>query len=318
MCVKTGRMMRMLALAALMLLLCSSALAQGVRGDLSARFASVSALEHEGKTYRLRPRLTSMLLLGVDRSAQDEAEFRDGGQADFLMLLAIDDNAKTVTPIEINRDTLTEITVLSLLGEETGTRRAQIALSYAFGDGGRTSGELACRAVSNLLLGTPVDEFAAVGMDGIAVLNDLIGGVEVTLEDDFTAYDASMVKGTTLTLAGKQAEYYLRQRYYVGDQSNVSRLARQRLYLQKAKAQLHDRIRSSQRFANTLFAELEPYMNTSMSRGKMINLANKVAEYEVAPILRLEGEARIGQQGYMEFEADMDDIRDMLISIFYE
>lgn len=41
-----------------------------------------------------------------------------------------------------------------------------------------------------------------MSLDGISVLNDLAGGVTVTLEDDFSAEDPAMTRGTTLSLHG--------------------------------------------------------------------------------------------------------------------
>lgn len=49
-------------------------------------------------------------------------------------------------------------------------------------------------------LGEFIDFYVAMNMDGISELNDLAGGVTVTLEDDFSSIDPAMTKGTTLTL----------------------------------------------------------------------------------------------------------------------
>lgn len=73
----------------------------------------------------------------------------------------------------------------------------QICLGYAFGDGRQTSCEVTVEAVENLLGGQAIDQYLAMGLDGISTLNDLAGGVTVTLEDDFSAIDPAMTKGTT-------------------------------------------------------------------------------------------------------------------------
>ena len=51
-------------------------------------------------------------------------------------------------------------------------------------------------------LGEFIDFYVAMNMDGISELNDLAGGVTVTLEDDFSSIDPAMTKGTTLPLHG--------------------------------------------------------------------------------------------------------------------
>ena len=72
------------------------------------------------------------------------------------MLLVIDANEKTITSIQIDRDTMAEITILGVLGNEVGTRKAQICLSHGFGDGKDQSCKLTQDAVSKLLLGAEI------------------------------------------------------------------------------------------------------------------------------------------------------------------
>ena len=45
----------------------------------------------------------------------------------------------------------------------------------------------------------------AYEIGAIAALNDLLGGVTVTLQDDFTMADPAMQAGATITLTGEQA-----------------------------------------------------------------------------------------------------------------
>ncbi len=42
--------------------------------------------------------------------------------------------------------------------------------------------------------GKNIDFYLAMSLDGISVLNDLAGGVTVTLEDDFSAADPAMTR----------------------------------------------------------------------------------------------------------------------------
>lgn len=62
------------------------------------------------------------------------------------------------------------------------------------------------KAVSDLFAGIPIDYYVTMDLDGISTFNDALGGVTVTLEDDFSQIDPEMVKGTTICLQGKQAE----------------------------------------------------------------------------------------------------------------
>ena len=70
----------------------------------------------DGVTYRKKSRLTTILVMGVDHDTQDSYAYRKAGQADFLRLVVLDDADKTVQQLQIDRDTITPVTVLGLLG----------------------------------------------------------------------------------------------------------------------------------------------------------------------------------------------------------
>ncbi len=298
-----------------------SAAAETVQGDLEARFANEPRIECDGSVYRLRRRLTSILFAGTD-SGEDSQGYalgaRNGGQADFIMLIAIDEAEKKITPIQINRDTMAEITILNVMGDVSGSRVAQICLAHSFGDGEEKSCELLISAVSRFLKGTPVDHYFVMKLDALGALNDAIGGVEVTLEDDFTAYDPEMVVGKTLTLLGDQAEIFLRQRYYVGDQSNISRQKRQRAYIRSAVEKVMRKIESQSSFIDVLMDAIGESTVTDLSRGRMLNVANFAQRYEIAPIRSIDGETELGDDGFIQFHADEDALMQMLVDVFYQ
>ena len=107
------------------------------RGDLRARYEN-ETVTINGAVYRRRKNLTTILLLGIDQpagNANEPDDFHSGGNADFLRLVVIDSAEKTVSQIQIDRDTIVPVSVLNLIGERTGTRLLQIALSHSYGDG---------------------------------------------------------------------------------------------------------------------------------------------------------------------------------------
>ena len=314
------KLFRMTVVWILLLTLGAVCCAETVVGDPSARFAGIPTLELDGVTYRLNRRLTTILLMGVDQTSSQRAaaDFRNGGQADFLALIVVNDSDKSISVIQINRDSMVELTVLNVLGEAIGTRTGQLCLSYAFGDGGETSCKLTADAVSAYLNDTPIDYYVSMSLDGIVALNDALGGVEVTLEDDLTAYDPAMTAGTTLTLRGKQAEYFTRSRFHVGDQSNLSRLRRQRAYIRAATDLLHKRLEENPNYIRKLQSELEPYLEMSLSRGAFYNLADKAGRYELRPIVEIEGETRVGEFEYVEFYPDEASLKRAIVDVLYE
>lgn len=292
------------------------------RGDLSARFTQAPTVTYQGAQYLPKTGLTTLLVMGIDHASTEpvaQNTFRNGGQADFLLLMVIDDAAKTITPIHIDRDTMAEVTVLGILGNITGTRTTQICLSHGFGDGGAQSCQLTRDAVSRLLLGVDIQFYFALDLDGIAPLNDALGGVSVTLADDFTVLDAAMAQGATLTLRGKQAEYYVRNRFHIGTGTNEARMLRQQTYWDGLAAKITQKMRSegNASFIGELFDLLTPYLQSDMKRGRLMNEAWFARDYAVNRTQRLLGGYQSGTDGFVEFHADEPALEALVMRTFY-
>ncbi len=284
------------------------------RGDYGDRKTSEEVTAtYNGITYRQKDGLTSVLLIGVDHESG-----KSGGQADFLQLIVIDSKAKTVQRLSIDRDTMTPITVLGVLGNRSGVRTAQISLSHGFGDGKEESCGLTVEAVSNLLLGEMINFYLAMNLDGITALNDFAGGVTVTLEDDFSAIDPTMNMGTTLTLMGSQAETYVRGRMSVGVGTNEARMKRQEQYVSKLFNQLDEKLTANQNAVGELYDTLSPYLVTDLSRGRLINEVWNAKDYERTELITISGEHKIGSDGFMQFYAEEDSIEQAVLALFYE
>ena len=292
------------------------------RGDAHLRqeLEKAPEIQVNGHTYRLRQHLTTILLMGVDRGSDAEVgnSYRNGGQADFLRLLIIDPNEKRIQQLPIDRDTMTPITILGVLGNRTGTRTERIGLSHGFGKGGEDSCRLTVEAVSNLLYDVPVDFYIALNMDGISELNDLLGGVTVTLEDDFSSLDPAMTQGATLTLTGEQAEKYVRGRMSIGIGTNESRMGRQQQFFAEAQKKLRARLQADSNAAGAIFDALVPYLVTDIARGRLINEAYAAKDYVIEEPIRIMGEHSVDKQGFMQFVADEDQLQEIVLSIFYE
>ena len=288
------------------------------RGDYTQRYAYGETIEVDGVAYRRKANLTAILLMGIDRESGAVAgNGRNGGQADFLRLVVIDWDAGTVSQIGIDRDTMTPVTILGVLGNRSGVRTTQICLAHSFGDGGEQSCELTVEAVSNLLMGVQIDHYVAMNLDGISVLNDWAGGITVTLEDDFSALDPAMTAGKTLTLTGEQAEIYVRSRMSVGVGTNEARMARQEDYITRLTERLNEKLSEGEEEIGALYDALEPYLTTDMSRGRLVNTLWNARGYARAALLEPEGSHEIGSDGFMEFHVDEDALKALVLELFY-
>ena len=275
--------------------------------------AEQETVELNGHTYKKRDGLTTILVMGVDHETQESYAYRQAGQADFLRLIVLDSNNKTVQQLQIDRDTITPVTVLGVMGDRYEPVEQQICVGYGFGDGRQTSCEVTVEAVENLLGGQTVDQYLSMGLDGISTLNDLAGGITVTLEDDFSAIDPAMTKGTTLTLHGDQAETFVRTR-----RTNEARMARQEQYIQKLATQLDAEVKQSQSFVLTAYDAMEPYLYTNIPRGQLANEVWAAKDYERMDTIKPEGTHEIGADGFMEFYPDAASLQQAVLQLFYE
>lgn len=297
--------------------------AEEPKGDLSTRFTATPTIEYKGSMYVPKSHLKTILLLGIDQYSEDveqENSFNNGGQADFIVLLVIDDEEKEITPIQIDRDTMVDVTILGILGNETGTRYTQICLAHGFGDGKERSCLLQRDAVSRLMLGVNITHYIAMNLDGIAALNDSVGGVTVKIEDDFSALDPSMTAGSSITLRGIQAEYFVRNRMEIGIGTNEARSLRQSEYWKQFISIIDQKLEKENNtdFIQALLDQLNTYLTTNIRQGKMINEIWNDRDYVMQEIIHLAGTYTLGEDGFVEFHIDEEALEKIIMNLFYQ
>lgn len=273
---------------------------------------------YNGTAYAKREDLETVLLLGVDKFEGETPEgYINNQQADFLLLLVMDKQNETCTPIQLNRDTMTQIQILGVTGELAGTFTGQLALAHTYGSGEEDSCENTVLAVSNLLYGMEIDHYVSLTMDGVALLNDLVGGVTVEVLDDFTGIDDSLVQGETVTLQGQQALTYVRSRGGLEDSSNLHRMERQRQYLAALQQQLKAAVQQEDGFTLDALLQLNEYMVSDCTVNQLSDLGDSLAAYQVSDILTTPGDAQEGEE-FMEFTVDEVALQQLVMDVFYE
>jgi LCP family protein required for cell wall assembly len=294
---------------------------QAQNGLPSVRTLQRQTVEYQGVQYALKKNLTTILLIGVDKAEETDTPdlaFRSGGQADYLSLMVIDEKAKTIHRINIDRDTIAEITVLSALGKPKGTRMAQIALAHAYGGDMQQSAALTVNAVKDLLQGVDIDDFITFKMESISVMNELAGGVSVLIEEDLTVLDPAFIKGEQVHLAGDQAERFVRARRNVTDGTNLNRMQRQNIFLSAFFDHVRQKLQEDPGFVKKLLDTLNPYMTNSLRVGRLSNLLYKIRGYTVSEPYSLSGERKVNAMNNMEFYPDEDSVMKAILSAFYE
>lgn len=273
---------------------------------------------YNGTAYARREDLETVLLLGVDKFEGETPEgYVNNQQTDFLLLLVMDKENETCTPIQLNRDTMTEIQILGVTGEPAGTFTGQLALAHTYGSGEEDSCVNTVLAVSNLLYGMEIDHYVSLTMDGVALLNDLVGGVTVEVLDDFSGIDDTLVQGETVTLKGQQALTYVRSRGGLEDSSNLHRMERQRQYLSALQQQLKAAVQQEDGFTLDALLQLNEYMVSDCTVDQLSDLGDSLAAYQVSDILTTPGDAQEGEE-FMEFTVDEAALQQLVMEVFYE
>ena len=279
---------------------------------------SYGNVEYNNKTYKPKTRLSSLLFIGIDDySGETFDSEQDDSLADFMTLFVFDDANKTYSMIQINRDTMMEFPVIGVLGDKAGKRYGQIALSYTYGDGLESSSRNTRDAVSELLYDVTIDSFITIKMDAVSILNDAVGGVEVEIKDDFSKVDPTLVKGEKIVLNGEQALNFVRARGQVGNQSNLSRMERQKEYMASFADQFKSAYSADKSIITDALEDIEGYMITDCTATELADFAESVNNYEFSGIVSPKGESKVGDR-YMEHFVDEEALEELVLSVFYE
>lgn len=277
-------------------------------------------IAHDGKYYRLREDQLRILAIGLDKKNRTETDsgYTNHMQADFLMLVVMDKNTNECNILNLNRDIMTPIQRLGFGGAVSGIYTAQLALAHTYGRGGEDSSHNVMQAVSNLLGGVPIDHYLSFTMSSISKLNDLVGGVTVTILEDFTAEDPRLVKGNEVKLTGRQALTYVQGRKNIGDGTNLGRMERQEQYLY---AFYHQFLEASQKggvkFLTRVLTNVGSSFQTDLDFDALNQLRELLPSCKINPFQSVEGELVLGEE-YYEYHVDEEALQEQIISLFYE
>lgn len=275
-------------------------------------------IKYKGEDYKLKDGIETVLILGLDKfEGGDDDSYNNDKQADFLMLLVIDHDNSSCTALHINRDTIAEMDILGVAGDKVGTVSKQIALAHTYGNGKEVSCRNTAEAVSDLLMNIQIDHYVSLTMDAVSVYNDFIGGVEVTVLDDFSGIDDVLIKGEKVTLTGEHALNYVRTRYGLDDSSNSQRMVRQRQYIEAVYEKTLKSLENDSSFAVKAGAKLADYIVTDYTGNGLQELAEQIKDYQFVEICELEGRNIKGEK-HMEFYPDEDSVQETVVRLFYE
>jgi len=276
----------------------------------------INQITYEGKQYSYNTNLINILFLGVDNTDMLTEDNLPGeaGQSDCIMILTLDKEKKEGRILQIPRDTMTEVDLYDASGNYSTTVTEQIATQYAYSIGGKSSCFATKQTVSELLYELPIDGYLAMEYSSIAIVNDAVGGVTITVPQDYTMIDPAFEKGATLKLTGEQAHSYVRWRDTNASFSNNDRMERQVGYIPALIETIQNHVGEDGNYYKSLYPLVEKYMITDLSEDEI----NALAEYKLntSDVQYLPGEGKKGEK-YEEFHVNEKKLQKMLIEMFY-
>lgn len=282
-----------------------------------------SILNINGKQYQIHNAIKTYLIIGTDESGNEEAageEYR-GAMADFMLLAVIDGTNKSYGLIQLSRDTITDVTILQHDGTGYASADMQLCTAHWYGWDKKSSCENTVDAVSRMLGGLPIDGYYSLKIQSIPELNRVVGGVTVTIEDDFSAFDKEMQIGKTIKLSDSQAYLFVRNRQGMQDDDNMARMKRQRTYMGALMQQAKEQSQENRRFIVKLYDELEDYAVTNIGGKEIAKLSEEIGGYTDMGLITFDGETRIGQRlgdglDHAEFYLHRDSVEEILKKLY--
>lgn len=272
------------------------------------------SISYQGQDYPLKRNMSSLLLIGTDNFTDDAKQYEglpyNFNLADFIVVLVFDHSAKTITPLQICRDTMCDVQTTS-----GRIRRMQITLSHSFGSGKEDSAEITRKTVENLLYAAPIDSYLVFSMDAVPYANDLVGGVTIVLEDDIPALGPDYVKGAAITLRGADALRFIRYRDTTLLDDNLRRMAHHRLYITAFTEQGRDLAAKDPDFTMRAFRTVEKFLCTDLTVENVSRMLDNLNEYEILPAITPDGAYQEGED-FAEFIVDEASLWDCVHTVF--
>lgn len=273
------------------------------------------------KEYQYNSLITTILYAGLDSTDPLKASetYSNKARADSVSVVILDKKKKKMSILALNRDTMTEIRRYTRTGEDMGTYVSHLGYAYSYGDGGEVSCEDLKEAVEKLL-GISIDEYAVTNQSSITSINDLVGGVTVTVpNDDLAAMYPELKKGAVVTLDDSNVKDFLQHRDTAADFSNEGRIERQQAYVTAYVDLLKNRLASEPDQLWQEIGQMNDYLQTSITKNKYLSLARLLEKvsFTDADYYRPTGKDSAGEL-HDEFYVDEDALKQLVIDLFYE
>lgn len=273
---------------------------------------------YNGAEYKLKDSVVSICLIGQDKEWRAPEEGFNG-QADAIMVLAIDSKTGQATGIAIPRDTMVDINV-NYKNTDTlyDTETMQICLSYAYGTDDDSSSQLVCTAASRVLYNIPIDYYYTISMSGLSALADTVGGV--ALEPLESIPNTNIREGETIKLEGDDAISYIKWRDTSQYGTALTRLERQKQFVKALAAKTITVAKGNPAALLSIFNTLSAYSTTNIGFSEASFLATCMSgETANFDLVSLTGQPVHNDQSQWEqFILDKPATYQTVLDVYYE
>jgi anionic cell wall polymer biosynthesis LytR-Cps2A-Psr (LCP) family protein len=188
--------------------------------------------------------------------------------------------------------------------------------AFAYGDGKKTSCENVVKSVSRLFYGLPINNFAAMNLEPVGILNDAVGGVTVTAPDDVFLPGRTIKKNETVTLRGEEQALCSISRQSLLD-SNAMRNVRQRQYVEGFAKSALRMTKDDITIPLNCFNKVSKYVVTNFDASKITYLSTSLLVTTKRRIDFRMVEGRVVQGENMLILSQTIRIVELILDVFY-
>lgn len=275
--------------------------------------AKGDTITYNGKKYALNKHMATVAFIGFDNRASDDGTKE--GQSDTVMVVALNTDTGEARGIVIPRDSMVAVDTYAG-GSFSGQVTEQLCLQFAYGTDGDSSSAFTAAAASRVLDNIPVDYYYTLNIEGVAPINDSVGGV--TLVPTQSVPGTSVVEGQETTLFGKTAEKYVQWRDTTNLTSSLDRTARQVSYVQAFASKVLSSAKSDPAMLINLYQTMGDYTWTNLGLDEFSYLATTMLEHGLTSfdVVTLQGTMQQGDT-FAEFYLDQDNVKQTVVDTFY-
>lgn len=272
---------------------------------------------YKGEVYELRDDMVSVAVIGYDKGAGRTSSDGTQGQADGIVLLALDLSEGKATVVGIPRDAMVDVGEYAgdaFLGQD----EMQVCLAFSYGTDADSGARLTAEAISHLLYGMPVNYYFALDMDGVGALANAVDGVPITALS--TIPNTAIVEGEPTVLYGANALTYLKYRDMGDVEGSLERQERQAQFAREFAARAVDVSGGAVARLLDLYNVAADNSVTNLNAEEYVYLATRLLEKGTASfgLTNLDVAQVLNEGGHAAYYLDEESLYETVLNVYYQ